>query len=614
MNGGSADAVGRGQGELVGLVLVFGLVIAGATTVVVLGASAIGDSQEELSTQRAEKVLTQIDSKAALVALENTDVQSVSLPREDDTYRIRNGSGWMNITVKNTSSGNVDFEVEQRLGELAYENGNDILAYQGGGVWRSTGNGSVMISPPEFHFRNGTLTLPIINVTGKNAGGNGVQLRHTETIDQFPISGSPKKQNPLEEHRVNVTIRSDFYQAWGRYFETRTDGIVSYDHDKNKATLQLVSPLGRQSVNVATSSLAASGTFELHGSAAVACGTTVYTNSYNSSGTTDDYCLQTPGDEGHVIYGENVDISSGSGTSNLRGNVVSGGKMTVSGSGGSGQPDVFGHINYTESCNPSLSDCQDRIMTGSGGDVNQIDGVDTINDINLLVEDKVDDIQSTNDNDSEPISSGTLDFTANSPSDEVTLTGGKYYLNDITIQDGETLILDTSSGNITLAVEGGINLVGSGGALGDGGSIIVQGDREVKVYVQGDDSIHGRSFDVVMGKNTGVVTGSLSGQENATIFRMYGRDDLKVHLDGGGSNLAKFVGVIFAPPGRSGTAEVDIDGGEVYGGVITGTTTIDEGSIHYDEALRNRQIISRDAKVVKVTYLHITVNRIHISN
>lgn len=288
--------------------------------------------------------------------------------------------------------------------------------------------------------------------------------------------------------------------------------------------------------------------------------------------------------------------------------------MTVSGSGGSGQPDVFGHINYTESCNPSLSDCQDRIMTGSGGDVNQIDGVDTINDINLLVEDKVDDIQSTNDNDSEPISSGTLDFTANSPSDEVTLTGGKYYLNDITIQDGETLILDTSSGNITLAVEGGINLVGSGGALGDGGSIIVQGDREVKVYVQGDDSIHGRSFDVVMGKNTGVVTGSLSGQENATIFRMYGRDDLKVHLDGGGSNLAKFVGVIFAPPGRSGTAEVDIDGGEVYGGVITGTTTIDEGSIHYDEALRNRQIISRDAKVVKVTYLHITVNRIHISN
>ena len=59
----------RGQSELVGLILVFGMVIAGATTVVVFGASAISDSQETLSVQRAEKSLTQLDSKAALVAL-----------------------------------------------------------------------------------------------------------------------------------------------------------------------------------------------------------------------------------------------------------------------------------------------------------------------------------------------------------------------------------------------------------------------------------------------------------------------------------------------------------------------------------------------------------------
>ncbi|MEF8979193.1 MAG: hypothetical protein V5A39_10015, partial [Haloarculaceae archaeon] len=86
----------RGQSELIGVILVFGLMIVGAVVVVALGASAVGDSQDRLSEQRAEKAMTQFDSKAALVALGSSDVQQVSFGTDRaSNFEVQDGEGWM---------------------------------------------------------------------------------------------------------------------------------------------------------------------------------------------------------------------------------------------------------------------------------------------------------------------------------------------------------------------------------------------------------------------------------------------------------------------------------------------------------------------------------------
>jgi hypothetical protein len=41
---------------------------------------------------------------------------------------------------------------------------------------------------------------------------------------------------------VTVTVKSDYYAAWARYFETRTAGNVTVDETNGTATLELVSP------------------------------------------------------------------------------------------------------------------------------------------------------------------------------------------------------------------------------------------------------------------------------------------------------------------------------------------------------------------------------------
>jgi len=599
----------RAQSEVVGVVLVLGMVLAGATTVVVFGASAFADSQEGLATQRAEKAMTQFDSKAALVALGNTDVQRVSFAqRSGEQYGVTNGTGWMNVSVQNTTDGTWE-NTSQRLGSVTYDNGDDHIAYQGGGVWRSTGPGSVMVSPPEFHYRNGTLTLPIINVTGAASLNGGAGVTHAETIQAFPDRTAGDRQNPMDEHRMWVEVQGDYYEAWGRYFSDRTDGTVAYDHSRNTATLELVSPIGRQRITSAASSQSASGAFEIHGKAHVDCGDRVYTNSYDSRRPV-DYCAQESngdtGSDGDLVYGKDVDIDAGSGSSDIRGDVSSGGTVTVSGSSGSGQPTVVGDIEYTDACDPSVSDCEDR----SSGTVREIAGINTMNSIDIMVENTVDMLAGPGNNDNAGVAidgSDRLDFSATSPADEVTLGAGEYYLEDVVLQDDETLVLDTTGGPVTVGVRGGIQLQGSGSS---GGTIQVVGDGAVEMYVLGDDGVHGRSDDLAMQKNTGI----LESQDNATKFRLYGPRDLEAQIGGGSSTLATYVGVIFTPPGPTGTARVDIDGGEVYGGVLTGTTTIDKGSIHYDEALATTQVVSRDARVVKVTFLHVTVNRVLVSD
>jgi len=603
-SGRQGSGFDEGQASMIGVILVFGFVITGAVSVLVLGATAIGDSQNHLGEERTEKAMTQLDSKAALVALGNTDVQQVSFGTDRaSNYEVQNKTGWMEIAIENQTSGTSTVLLNESLGAVTYEGEGTTIAYQGGGVWRTAeGNGTVVVSPPEFHFREGTLTLPVVNVSGSPSLGDTASIHHQKTTRKYP-NATLDNENPLENHLVTVTVKSEYYRGWGQYFEERTDGEVDYDDDRQIVNLTLVSPISVRKLTAATASLSASGDFEIQGSTHGDCNSDDYTDSYNSSGTSDDYCDQwnagNTGNDGDVIYGNDIDISQGSGSDEIRGDVVAGGSVEVG--SGAGKPNVFGHINYTDSCDPSESDCDSRI-TKPGASVNEIDGIMTARPITWHVDNIVEEVKSSNDNAAPQIESNELNFTASEKTR--TLDSGDYFLDRIDMGPDEELELNTTDGNVTVVVDEDVTLDGSGGG---GADITVVGDGTAKMYVNGSGVGSGDHF--VMRKNTDVGNDG----DDAPQFRLYGKSDFNMTLDAGGSNLAKFVGVVYAPPGNSGAGNVDIDGGEIYGGVLTGTTTLDDGAIHYDKALEEKPIISRNAKVLSITYLHVSVNRIHVS-
>jgi len=592
--------VSRGQSSVIGLVLVFGLVLAGTVTVVVLGAGAIDDTQREVGQERTEKAMTQFDSKVALVALGSTDVQQVSFGQDRrNNYDVEEGTGWLRVTIVNQTDGTTETLLNESLGAVTTQNGDTTLAYQGGGVWRTAGgNTSVMVSPPEFHFRGGTLTLPVVNVTGAERLGDRVSISNRETVTKYP-NASAGDINPLSNHQVQLTVKSDYYQAWGSYFEERTDGDVEYDHNRQIANLTLVSPVTQRKLDAAVTSLAASGSFKISGSAGDACAGgsgNLYANSYNSSGTSDDYCAQDSGGatgaNGNITYGESIDISSGSGSSDIKGSLRSGGNVTV-GPGG-GQPFVDGNIFYTDSCNPSDSDCNSK----SSGNVEQISGgLTAARPLTYQINSTADRIRSSNDNGPADISSDRLDFGA---SGSVTLSSGEYYLERIDFTGGNTLNIDTSGGDVTIVVRDYI-------AVG-ANQISVSGDNATKIYVRGEASTGGDMLSIPDGEIS-------VANDDSPELRVYGPPDFNVTLgDPGGGSEAYFTGVIYAPPGPSGTGELVINKGHLIGGAVIGDTEIaTQGTIHYDEALANTPVVDKNAKVVKITYLHVSVSRVRVS-
>lgn len=597
----------RGQSETVGAVLVIAILISGATLVVAIGVMGISDTEDQLADSRAEKGMTQFSSKAGLVALEESDSQQVDFATDqNEQFRVDNTTGRMIISWKNQTTGYNETVMDIDLGAFIYDGQDTELAYQGGGVFRASSGGGVMISPPEFHFRDGTLTLPAVNVTGNAGIGGRATVTRSNVVRKFP-TGIDNSTNPLDNHVVTVTVQSEYYRGWGEYFEERTDGEVEYDPANETATLLMVTPIEVTEITAASASLSASGEFTVNGNSALDCSSVgggddnIYTDSYNSS-ESGDYCDQLDsgrtGTNGTLVYGDDINIDSGAGGSGFCGDIVSGGSVTTQGGGGSpsgcgdgtgGQPMVFGNISYTDSCNS----CSGAIVSGTGS-VHKIDGIRKAAAVNWYVNNTVSEIE---DNTPSSNTNPTLN-------DGDVLSDAEYYFDTLEIGNSDEIVLNTT-GRDSIDIGVGKNI-----KLNDSATLRVIGDGFVRIFVDGD-GFSGTNH-LKMHDNSSVLTPN----DSATQLRLYGKKDFTAELGGGGSgNLAKYVGVLYAPPGINGNGEIVINGAEVYGGMLTGTTIIPSGgtgSIHYDEALQEKQIIPPDANQVKVTYLHVTVNQIAV--
>lgn len=234
----------RGQMETIGLVMLVAITVLGVVAVVAVAGPALEDAERATAVQRAEQSLSLLDSQASMVALGQTESQSVSLAGAGGgTYRVAPDAGRITVYREDGDGNQLGSPiVNASLGAVLYENGDATLAYQGGGVWRSRGAGSVMLSPPEFNYEGATLTLPVVRVTGGVTAATGAPTAGVSPngvdISKFPTSGL---SNPLENGTVVVRVESEFYRGWSQYFRERSTGNVTVTPSENRVELELIS-------------------------------------------------------------------------------------------------------------------------------------------------------------------------------------------------------------------------------------------------------------------------------------------------------------------------------------------------------------------------------------
>jgi len=585
----------RAQTETVGFILVIGFVTVGALLVVALGAIAVGDTEEQLSEDRAEKALTQFDSKAALVALGESGSHEASFGRgasDRGDLRVAEDRGWLNVTITNRSTDETENVTNITLGAVVYEGDDSELAYQGGGVWRRDPQGGQMISPPEFHYRGETLTLPAVRVSGDAVLNDDVTIERETTTQRYP-NVSADLRNPVTNGVVNITVGSAFYRGWGQYFGERTEGTVTLNETDETARLTLSSPVSDVTAESIVAGQSAGGSLTFQGSPKHPChsGNSTkeppYADSYNSSLGT--YCDQYEENEtnsaGDITFSENISTESAAG--GVQGDLVSGRTVRLH----SNTP-INGNISYATDCKViqgGASNCSEVQASGPYS-VTEISGTEPSPRIDFAIENTVETVHE---------SGSEVDIGEGATE---TLEAGEYYTDSLALSN-EEVTFDTGDGDITLVVNDSISIL-------DSSNLTVVGENDVNLYVDragpAADELLLRNSDVFAPNNT------------AAKLTVLGRGNFTATVDGG-----SFTGVVYAPVGIDGNGSVDVFGsGRIFGAVVTGDLTVGRtgssgggagGTIHYDERLLDQRVVPPDQTIIRVTFMHITENNISVS-
>ncbi|WP_227015574.1 hypothetical protein [Haloarcula sp. JP-L23] len=567
MSGRGGSVGPRGQSAPLGVVLVLTVMIVSTTAVVALGADAIASTQSQLDAERTNKVLTQLDSQAALVALGQSEVQRVDLSAVgSNRYRVVDGTDGGEIRVE--VDGVATPIIEQEMGKVVYEGeGGTRVAYQGGGVWRTNADGQgVMVSPPELHYRNATLTLPLVTISGDSSLSGQATVTDNGSMQAYP-NATLGRTNPLQSGRVNVVVQSEYYRAWGEYFEERTDGGVAYDHVNEEVTLTLSVP--------ATNPPVAGGIVSGAPGTSMTIKNNAEADSYNSSNG--DYSA-TVAEETRIITAGDVVVEN---NAVIKGSLEAGGDVDIDNNG-----EIRGNLSYGGTAS-------------GGGYPGGVDGWDAQNasvtspdSVELLIDNRrvgADD-SSENDNDDPSVDIDESTNTLENCGSTCEVTAGTYYLDSMSVPG--TLRIDSSGGPVNIVVDGDVTLPNNA-------NIEVVGGNRVNLYVEGD---------VTYGQNA---YNSVTGDE-APNFWVYTNPGASATFD----NNAVFVGVLYGPgdgtnPGTSATLN---NNAHVYGGIVGDVSFVSNNyGVHYDEALTNVQSVQNARTIPALTYLHVSVNRVNVT-
>ncbi|EMA68958.1 hypothetical protein C461_04987 [Halorubrum aidingense JCM 13560] len=591
----------RAQSEVIGTVLLLGLTIAVVGSTVALGSVALADSQQTADLQRVEGAMTQLDSKASLVAHGESPSQRLQLDLDRTAdLRVDDEAGWMRIEVE-TDDGTTNETVP--LGAVVYENGDDTVAYQGGGVWRSNGDGVRMVSPPEFHYRGSggteTLTLPLVRIEDSRGPlQDSVALTDTGRPPErlFP---SANGSNPLLGGNVTVTVGSEYAEAWGRFFESRTSATVTELGD-DRVEVRLRTRTIHPTLSTGVSATGRS-TFDMGGV------DTMYADSFDSAEGT--YESQDPRDGASVQTRDEFRLTAGGGggtdSITIRGDLIAesynlpGGqtdKLNVTGE--LREESAIGELAPVSGAITQRIDAVRALDLATNGDVHT-GGLEVADGDERVIENDtyVDGGVSVSDG-------GLLRVT----------DGATLHVNgDVAVVGSGRIEFDTSGGETNALVEDGLNLSGDGAIAADGdgranlyvddaitlrdtASITTANDTHLEIYNTGD---------IQLDDNVSVAA---DGDVTSNLWFYSSTDQIDIRGDEGDG--IEFTGVFYAPQ-----SDVELEDRMTIKGSFTFRSfSFNDGDIrlHYDESLRELQPFGGDSVPV-VSHLHVSTHGVTVS-
>lgn len=583
----SSDHTERAASEVISVVLIVGIVMLAVSAVLVIGMPAVDNSQTHVEVGQAERSMVQFSSEASRVTSGSTSTSDVDLGLRNNrgTLDVDSVEGTITIEYSEGLTGRDYIVKNQSMGTMTYEHGDTTIAYQGGGVWRSDGDGSMMVSPPDMEFREDTLKIPIVVIENEETVHTDVRVTSGQVEQHFPNESRELYSNRASTGTIFITIESEYYKAWARYFDEQSDEVFVDTSEEGIVEVIFYGTGHSISGDAGIITTSESGELHIEGSGS-------YIDSYNS---TEGPYENSQSDDGDVRSAGHIDLSGGS---QIYGNVDVEGMMEMG-----GESLISGDAEYGEELN----------MDGGAeieGDIGTNPMVPRIPPLDPFIEQRGDELREDNNNDETDFIThdNELDFNAE---DARELGHGEYYLKNIKMEDGETLIMNTDGGNITVFVEEYVVL--------DEGSIEVEGDGNVRLIMGSNEGADISTpgfphFDEphlwVSGEGSHIAV----EDQSAPRFQIVGPAKFRGAVRNSDPPGATVTAMILAPTPKYGdeVGEFHVRASKVYGSIVAGEVQVENNAqVHFDHATSDVGVPFEGDDPL-VDYLYVSINGIEI--
>jgi Mg-chelatase subunit ChlD len=589
----------RAASALIGLVLLFGLVFAGAGIIYWAGMDAKQSVQTASEVDTAETSLQEVSSKLSDISFKGDGaVTSFDLSGKDpsDVRIVDDGKIHFSLNGKSACRASSD------LGSIVYENDNgDTVAYQGGAVFKQTEGSVTIVQSPRLDYRTEivdstnvrTIRFPVTNVDGDvRSSGTVTASANASTEETFEedlcLTGSNTDEIDYVRE-VKITVEgSSYYEAWAQYFreEFGASGAVTVDDANEKVTV--VAPLGSgvtpdqftiddEQIYGAIFSGASAGQLDLQTNHALV-------NSYDSTNGPWGGAEPTYGSDGTIITRGDVKVSAGG---MVDGNVYAEGDVDLGPcTGGSNcvNGDVYvnnstsGAGGPTTALTPTSTSGRNDVIAGDWGNGTIVPDVPTMD---ATIDDTLSTVDEYNNNDDVSVVSGEqIQF----PSGSATVESGVYYLDELTVPNSGTLTLDTSSGDIVFAVDGDVD-------IGNDARVEVTGPGQVRTFV-GESTGSDDQLTVGGEAKVTVTDGGTRTYRSNAFFVACKAGCSASFKQGSGGTYTEFTGVLYGPGDAADDGTVKLGKFvDVWGALVSGTVTFEQQSeFHFDTTLKNSDL------------------------
>ena len=203
----------RGVSEVVGFVIVFGLIIGSVGILYVSGFSAMEDFQEGEQTKNAERALDAMaENFNDIQRNDGINTRSSELNLRGGTIQTDTNETNMTLTVR---EGGVEiYDNELSLGAFTYEHDGAKFAYHGGGVFRETEEGGFAVRDPPIKCKDDNRAIVSLAVV------EGDDVRVMASGGREITASKQGKAEVYTGDEVDITIEdSTFDDGWDRFLD-----------------------------------------------------------------------------------------------------------------------------------------------------------------------------------------------------------------------------------------------------------------------------------------------------------------------------------------------------------------------------------------------------------